>query len=99
MSAFLPAPLTIVVFSLSTTTFLARPSMLRVTFKLQCFGCCPRKKVSMMRMRPPQQADAWNAIELFTLVARAASDRRLHEVIVIAGGEIGFDDFGKVRNV
>ena len=25
------------------------------TGELQCFGCCPRKKVSMMRMRPPQQ--------------------------------------------
>jgi hypothetical protein len=21
----------------------------------RCFGCCPRKKVSMMIMRPPQQ--------------------------------------------
>src|SRR5262249_54657544 len=32
MSAFLPAPLTIVVFSLSIITFLARPSMERLTF-------------------------------------------------------------------
>src|SRR6516165_1859520 len=32
MSAFLPAPLTMVVFSLSIITLLARPSMLSVTF-------------------------------------------------------------------
>src|SRR2546430_1323847 len=32
MSTFLPAPLTMVVFSLSIITFLARPSMLSVTF-------------------------------------------------------------------
>src|ERR1700693_1876405 len=32
ISAFLPAPLTTVVFSLSTITFLARPSMATVTF-------------------------------------------------------------------
>jgi hypothetical protein len=32
MSAFLPAPLTIVVFSFSIITFLARPSMFSVTF-------------------------------------------------------------------
>jgi hypothetical protein len=34
MSAFLPAPLTIVVFSLSIITFLARPSMASVTFSI-----------------------------------------------------------------
>src|SRR4029450_3098102 len=32
ISAFLPAPITIVVFSLSIVTFLARPSILTVTF-------------------------------------------------------------------
>src|SRR5882724_9713089 len=34
MSAFLPAPLTMVVFSLSIITFLARPSMASVTFSI-----------------------------------------------------------------
>jgi hypothetical protein len=26
----------------------------------RCFGCCPRKKVSMMRMQLPQQGQGWS---------------------------------------
>src|SRR3974377_2113116 len=54
MSAFLPAPLTIVVFSLSIITFLARPSMLSVTFS----SLMPRS--SEIAWPPVRTAMSWS---------------------------------------
>src|SRR3974390_2795596 len=57
MSDFLPAPLTMVVFSFSTVTFLARPSMLIVTFS----SLAPRSADTMV---PPVRIAMSSSIAL-----------------------------------
>ena len=84
MSAFLPAPLTIVVFSFSIITFLARPSMSSVTFS----SLMPRS--SRDRLAAGQDRDV-----LQHGLAAIAEARRLHGRDLEAAAQLVDDERGE----
>src|SRR6516165_11692983 len=93
MSVFLPAPLTIVVFSLSTVTFLARPSILIVTFS----SLIPRSAETMV---PPLRIAISSSIALRRSRRRGSSrgsEEELQEGDLERGDRAGRYNFGQWR--